>query len=70
MHACMLAHFSHVQLSETPWTVAHQAPLSMGSLQAKIPEWVAMPSSRASSQLSNQTHISYVSCIGRQVLYY
>ena len=23
---------SHVQLSATPWTVAHQAPLSMGSL--------------------------------------
>ena len=29
-----------------PWTVAHQAPLSMGILQASIPEWVAMPSSR------------------------
>ena len=30
-----------------PWTVAHQAPLSMGILQARILEWVAMPSSRA-----------------------
>ena len=30
----------------TPWTVAHQAPLSMGILQASILEWVAMPSSR------------------------
>ena len=28
----------------TLWTVAHQAPLSMGSLQAGILEWVAMPS--------------------------
>ena len=27
----------------TPWTVAHQAPLSVGSLQARILEWVAMP---------------------------
>ena len=27
--ACML---SHVQLFVTPWTVAHQAPLSMGIL--------------------------------------
>jgi len=27
----------------TPWTVAHQAPLSMGMLQARILEWVAMP---------------------------
>ena len=27
-------------------TVAHQAPLSMGILQARIVEWVAMSSSR------------------------
>ena len=26
----------------TPWTGAHQGPLSMGILQAKILEWVAM----------------------------
>ena len=36
---------SRVQLSATPWTVAPQAPLSMGILQARILEWVAMPSS-------------------------
>ena len=37
-----------------PWTVAHQAPLSMGILQAEILEWVAMPSSRgAFNQGSN-----------------
>ena len=29
LHACMLSHFSHVQLFATPWTVAHQTPLSM-----------------------------------------
>ena len=34
----------------TPWTVALQAPLSMGILQARILEWIAMPSSRGSSQ--------------------
>ena len=28
--ACMLSHFSHVQLFETVWTIACQAPLSMG----------------------------------------
>ena len=28
-HACMLSHFSRVQLFVTLWTVAHQAPLSM-----------------------------------------
>ena len=29
MHACMLSHFSHVQLFATPWNVAHQATLTM-----------------------------------------
>ena len=38
-----------------PWTVAHQAPLSMGILQARILEWMAMPSSRGSSQPRDQT---------------
>ena len=28
----MLSLFSHVQLLATPWTAAHQAPLSMDSL--------------------------------------
>ena len=37
---------THVQLFETPWTVAHQAPLSTGILQARILEWVAIPFSR------------------------
>ena len=31
---------------QPPWTVAHQAPLSVGILQASILEWVAIPSSR------------------------
>ena len=38
---CVLS-FSHVRLFVTPWTGAHQGPLSMGILQAKILEWVAM----------------------------
>ena len=40
-----------------------------GILQARILEWVAMPSSRESSQPRDQTHVSYVSCIGRRVFY-
>ena len=32
-----------------PWTAACQAPLSMGRLQVRLLEWVAMPSSRGSS---------------------
>ena len=34
-----------------------------GILQARIPKWVAMPSSRASFWPKDQTHIAYVSCI-------
>ena len=40
-----------------------------GILQARILEWVAMPSSRGSSPPRGQTHVSYVSCIvGRFVI--
>ena len=39
-----------------------------GILQARILEWVAMPSSRGSSRPWDQTLGSYVSGIGRQVL--
>ena len=46
LHSLPCAVLSLVRLFLTPWTVAHQAPLSMGILQ----EWVAMPSSRGSSQ--------------------
>ena len=43
----LLSRFSHVQLSVTPETAAHQAPLSMGILQARTLEWVAIPFSNA-----------------------
>ena len=39
MRVCVL---SRIRLLETPWTVAHQAPLSMRILQARIPVWVAI----------------------------
>ena len=40
--------------------VACQAPLSMGIFQARILEWLAMPTSRASSQPRDQTQISRI----------
>ena len=40
-----------------------------GIFQARILEWVAISFSRGSSQPRDQTHISYGSCTGRQVLY-
>ena len=39
-----------------------------GILQARILEWVAMRSSRGSSQLRDLTLISEVSLVGRRVL--
>ena len=39
--ACVLSHFSHVQLFATPWTVAHQAPLSMEF--SKQEYWSGLP---------------------------
>jgi len=38
--------------------------------QARMLEWVAMTSSRGSSQPRDQTHVSYVFCTGRQVHYH
>ena len=66
----VLSHFSHVQLFMTLQTIALQASLSMGIVQARILEWGAMPSSRGSSWPRDQTCVSYVSCIGRRVLYH
>ena len=39
-------------------------------LQARILEWVAISFSRGSSRPRDRTHVSCVSCIGRQVLYH
>ena len=39
--ACMLSHFSCVRLFVTLWTVAHQAPLSMGFSRQE--HWSGLP---------------------------
>ena len=45
--ACLLSRFSHVQLCATRWTVAFiPGSFVHGILQARILEWVAVPSSR------------------------
>ena len=36
-----------------------------GILHVRILEWVAITSSRGSSQPKDRTYVSYVSCIGR-----
>ena len=55
--------------SATPWTVARQAPV-YGIFQARILEWVVMTSSRGSSRPKDRTHVSWVSCTCRWILYH
>ena len=47
----------------TTWIVVCQAPLSMGILQARILERIAMPSSRGSSQPRDQAQVSRIADI-------
>ena len=60
LHMCCASLASRVWLFEISWTVAQRAPLSMGILQARILEWVAMPSSRGSSQPRDWTQVSRI----------
>ena len=41
MCECVLSRFSHIQLFATLWTVAHQAPLSMGFSRQEY--WSGLP---------------------------
>ena len=69
VHACMLSPFSHVQLLVTPQTSPPNSSIHRIS-QATVLERVAISFSRRSSQPRDGTRVSYVSCIGRWVLYH
>ena len=60
MPACTLNGFSRVWLCATLWSVAHQAPLSMGFSRQEYWSWSF---SRGSSRPRNRTQVSHVSCI-------
>ena len=66
---CMLSCFSRVRLCATPWTLACRAPLAMECSRQEYWSGFAISSSSGSSQPRDQTHICYISCIGRCVLY-
>ena len=51
---------SCVWLFATPWTVAYQAPPSMGFFQARVLEWIAISFSRGSSWPRNRTRVSHI----------
>ena len=64
----VLHYFSCIQLFATPWTVAHQAPLSMGFSRQESWSGLLCP---LPGDLPNPgiKSLSHVSCIGRRVLY-
>ena len=68
-HVCVLSHFSRVQLCDP---VDRSLPGSSvpGIPQGRILGWIAVLSSKGSSRPRDQTQVSYVSCVGRQVLYH
>ena len=69
MCACMLSCFSCVQLFATPWTVAHQAPLSMGFSRQE--HWSGLPCPPPGNLPDPGIKpISHTSCTDRQVLYH
>ena len=59
-HCLPFAFKANSYSSGTPGSSVHGISL------ARILEWVAMPFSRQSSWPKDWTHVSYVSCIGRQ----
>ena len=68
----MLSHFSHVQLFATLWSINFPGSSVHvhGSLKVRILKWVSIPSFRGSSQFRDWACISYIACIGSQVLYH
>ena len=63
---CMLTCFSHVQFCH-PMDCSPPVSSVHEILQARILEWVAVPSSRGPSPSRDRIRVSYVSCTDRQV---
>ena len=68
MDLCVLSHFSHVRLFVTLWTVACQTRLSMESSRQEYQSELPLP--RGSSWPRDRIRASYVSYIGKWVLYH
>ena len=54
-YACMLSHFSHVQLCVTQWTAASQVPLSMGFSRQEY--WRGLPCPLAGVFLTQRPYL-------------
>ena len=70
-HMCV-----HAKFLQSRWPLCNPMDGSppgssvLGILQARILDWIATPFSRESSWPRDLTCVSYVSCIGKQVLYH
>ena len=67
MCACMLSHFNCIQLFVTLWTVAFQAPLSMGLSRQKYWSRLSFPTLE---DVPDPGIESAPPAFGRQILYY
>ena len=81
MRSGVLSHFSCVLFFVTPWTIACQAPLSIGFSRQESCSGLpcpppchallhAIPPMEESSWPRDRTLVSHVPCTGRQVLYH
>ena len=62
------SHFSRVWVFATPWTVACQAPLSMGFCRQE--HWIGLPCPPPGDLPDPGIKPPSVSCVGRRVLYH
>ena len=80
VYACMLKSLQSCPTLCNPMDCSLPGSFVHGILQARILEWVTMPSSRRSSWPRDQTHVSCISCIagrfftteplGKPIIYY
>ena len=72
-YMCVVCYAKSLQLCPTlcdPMDYNPSGSSLHGTLQARVLEWVTISSSRGSSHPRDQTHVSWISCIGRQTLYH
>ena len=68
LHACLLTQVCPTLCK--PMDCSPPGFCVSGTFQARLLEWVAISSSRGSSWPRDQTHVSCVYCICRQILYH
>ena len=68
--ACTHAHTQSWPILSYPVDCSPPGSSVPGIFPARILEWVAISSSRGSSRLRDQTHVSQVPCIDRWILYH